>query len=402
MSKIYIPRPGYIEKINPFIGKDLIKVLTGQRRVGKSYLLFQLMDEIKKRDSDAIIIYINKEDYAFREILGWMDLYEYVSKERGSRKYCYLFIDEIQEIEEFERALRSLLAEGYYDIYCTGSNARMLSGELATLLAGRYIEMRVNSLSYVEFLTFHQIENNSDSFLKFIKYGGMPWLIKTGFDDETVSEYLLNLFNTIILKDVVERYRVRNVAILKSLILFIADNIGSMVSARRISEYLKSQRIDLSVRVIIEYLDYLSSVMLIASVKRGNIMGSKIFEIGEKYYFNDVGLRNSLIPYRQADLNKLFENIVFTHLTTCGYSVTVGQAGVKEIDFVAVRRSNKAYFQVAYMIPDKRTHDREFGNLLSIKDNWPKYVVSSDEMIGGSYQGIIHMHIRDFLLITDF
>jgi len=402
MSKIYIPRPGYIEKISPFIGKDIIKVLTGQRRVGKSYLLFQLMDEIKRRDPDAFISYINKEDYAFRNIQGWEDLYEYVSKERGARKYCYLFIDEIQEIEEFERALRSLLAEGYYDIYCTGSNARMLSGELATLLAGRYIEIRVNSLSYVEFLTFHQIENNSDSFLKFIKYGGMPWLIKTGFDDETVSEYLLNLFNTIILKDVVERYRVRNVAILKSLVIFIADNIGSLVSAKRISEYLKSQRIDLSVRVIIEYLDYLSSVMLIASVKRGNIVGRKIFEIGEKYYFNDVGLRNSLIPYRQADLNKLFENIVFTHLTTSGYSVTVGQAGVKEIDFVAERRGNKAYFQVAYMIPDKRTHDREFGNLLAIQDNWPKYVLSSDEMIGGSFEGIIHMHIRDFLIKTDF
>jgi predicted AAA+ superfamily ATPase len=238
--------------------------------------------------------------------------------------------------------------------------------------------------------------------LKYVKYGGMPWLIKTGLDEETVFEYLLNLFNTIILKDVVERYRVRNVAILRSLVMFLADNIGSIVSAKRISEYLKSQRIDLSVRVVIEYLDYLSNVMLVAPVKRGNIEGRKIFEIGEKYYFNDIGLRNSLIPYRQADLNKLLENIAFTHLITCGYSVTVGQSADKEVDFVAERRGNRAYFQVTYMIPDKSTHDREFGNLLSIHDNWPKYVVSFDEMIGNSFEGIIQLHIRDFLLLTDF
>jgi predicted AAA+ superfamily ATPase len=278
----------------------------------------------------------------------------------------------------------------------------MLSGELATLLAGRYIEIRVHSLSYNEFLAFHSIGNNAESFLKYVKYGGMPWLIKTGLNDEVVFEYLHNIFNTIILKDVVERYRVRNVAILRSLIMFLADNIGSLVSAKRISEYLKSQRIDISVRVVIEYLGYLSNVMLVTPVKRGAVEGRKIFEIGEKYYFNDTGLRNSLIPYRQADLNKLFENLVYVHLITSGYSVTIGQSGDKEIDFMAERRGEKAYFQVAYMISDQKTHDREFGNLLLIKDNWPKYVVSSDEMIGSSYEGIIHLHIRDFLIKTDF
>jgi hypothetical protein len=402
MKKEYISRPDYIERIKPFIGKDLIKVFVGQRRVGKSYLIYQLMDEIRKMHPSVSIIYINKEDYAFRDIQTWKDLYEHIRKERGTEKYSYVFIDEIQEIEEFERALRSLLTDGTYDIYCTGSNARMLSGELATLLAGRYIEIKVHSLSYNEFLTFHIIENNADSFLKYIKYGGMPWLVKTGLDEEVVFEYLHNIFSTIILKDVVERYRVRNVAILRSLVLFLADNIGSIVSAKRISEYLKSQRIDISVRVVIEYLDYLSNVMLVTPVKRGSVTGRKMFEIGEKYYFNDHGLRNSLIPFRQADLNKLFENLVYTHLIIKGYSVTVGQLGDKEIDFVAERRGEKVYFQVAYMIPDQRTHDREFGNLLAIQDNWPKYVVSSDEMIGKSYEGIIHIHIRDFLTKTDF
>jgi predicted AAA+ superfamily ATPase len=402
MNKEYIPRPEYIERIKPFIGKDLIKVFVGQRRVGKSYILYQLMDEIRKVHPKASVIYINKEDYAFRDILTWNDLYEYIKNEKGNEKYSYLFIDEIQEIKEFERALRSLLAEGVYDIYCTGSNARMLSGELATLLAGRYIEITVHSLSYNEFLTFHRLENNTESFLKYVKYGGMPWLVRTGLIDEVVFEYLHNIFNTIILKDVVERYHVRNVTILRSLILFLADNVGSIVSAKRISEYLKSQRIDISVRVVIEYLDYLSNVMLVTHVKRGTVEGRKIFEIGGKYYFNDIGLRNSIIPYRQADLNKLLENLVYSHLITSGYSVTIGQLGDKEIDFVTERRGEKAYFQVAYLIPDQGTHDREFGNLLLIKDNWPKYVVSSDEMTGGSYEGIIHIHIRDFLIRSDF
>lgn len=402
MNKAYISRPDYIERIKPFIGKDLIKVLVGQRRVGKSYLLYQLMDEIRMIHPKASVIYINKEDYAFRDIKTWKDLYEYINNEKGNKKYSYLFIDEIQEIEEFERALRTLMAEGVYDIYCTGSNARMLSGELATLLAGRYIEIKVHCLSYNEFLIFHRIENSTKSFLKYVKYGGMPWLVQTGLNDDVVFEYLHNIFNTIILKDVVERYHVRNVAILRSLILFLADNIGSIVSAKRISEYLKSQRIDISVRVVIEYLDYLSNVMLVTPVKRGAVEGRKIFEIGEKYYFNDTGIRNSLLPYRQSDLNKLFENLVYSHLITSGYSVTIGQLGDKEIDFVAERRGEKAYFQVAYMIPDQRTHDREFGNLLVIQDNWPKYVVSSDEMIGISYEGIIHIHIRDFLMKTDY
>jgi uncharacterized protein len=402
MRKEFIARPDYVERIRPFIGKDIIKVIVGQRRVGKSYLLYQLMAEIEKQNTGACIIYINKEQYAFRDINTWKELFEYIQKERGNKKYCYLFIDEIQEIDEFEKALRSLLIDKVYDIYCTGSNARMLSGELATLLAGRYVEIKVHSLTYIEFLIFHRLENNQDSFFKYVKYGGMPWLVQTGLNEEVVYEYLQNIFNTIILKDVVERYRVRNVAILRNLVLFLAGNIGSIVSAKRISEYLKSQRIEISVRVVIEYLGYLSDVMLVTPVKRGDIMGRKTFEIGEKYYFDDIGLRNSLIPYLQSDLGKLYENMVFRHLITLGFAVTVGYAGDKEIDFVAIRHNGKVYFQVAYMIHDQRTHDREFGNLLAISDNWPKYVISADDMIGGTHEGIYHLHIRDFLTRREF
>jgi predicted AAA+ superfamily ATPase len=402
MIKHYIPRPDYIEKIKPFIGKEIIKILIGQRRTGKSYILYQLIDEIRKQNPKASVIYINKEDYAFRDIKTWNDLYEYVKKESNGKNYNYLFIDEIQEIGEFEKALRSLLVEGKFDIYCTGSNARMLSGELATLLSGRYIEIVIHPLTYTEFLAFHTIENSSESLMKYIKYGGMPWLVQTELNDEVVYEYLHNIVNTIILKDVVERYRVRNVAILRNLILFLADNTGSIISAKRISEYLKSQRIDISVRVVIEYLLHLSDVMLVVPVKRRDITGRKIFKTGEKYYFNDIGIRNSLIPFRQADIHKLLENLVFSHLSAKGYSVNVGNSGNHEIDFIVERSGSKAYFQVTYLISDQKTHDREFGDLLAIPDNWPKYVISYDEMAGSLHEGINHLHIRDFLMRKEF
>lgn len=401
MRKEYIPRPYYIARIKPFMRKDIIKVLVGQRRTGKSYLLYQLMDEIKKEDPGAAVIYINKEEYAFRDILTWEDLYRYVTRESVNAGYCYLFIDEIQEIKEFERALRTLLYENRYDIYCTGSNARMLSGDLATLLSGRYVEQRVYSLSYPEFLRFHGYENSNDTFIRYMRFGGMPWLAKTGLDEEAAYEYLHNLYNTIILKDVVERFRVRNVAILKNLILFLAGNAGSIISAKKISEYLKSQRTDISVKVVIEYLAHLADAMLVSQVRRTDIEGKRVFEIGEKYYFGDTGIRNSLVPFRQDDTGKLLENIVFNHLRFAGYDVTAGSTGEREIDFVAERAGKKVYVQVAYLIPDGKTHDREFGNLLAVKDNWPKYVVSMDEISGGITEGVVHLNIKDFLLRTE-
>jgi len=402
MQKPYIPRDTYINKIRPYIDKELIKVLVGQRRVGKSYLLFQLMDEIKKSNAGANIVYINKELYEFKDIITYEDLMAYLIPLKHAGEKCYLFIDEIQDITEFEKALRSLLAQGEYDIYCTGSNARILSGELATLLSGRYIEIKIYSLSYNEFIRFHSFENTPDSFNAYLKYGGLPYLANLELTDEIVYEYLRNIYNTIVLKDIVERYKIRNVSLLQNLTLFLADNLGSIVSAKRISEFLKSQRIDLSVKVIIEYLSYLCNVFFVSEVKRANIIGRKIFEIGEKYYFEDVGLRNALIPYKQADINKLFENLVYRHLLALGYTVTIGQLGTKEIDFVAEQYNQKIYVQVAYLITDEQTTKREFGNLLDINDNYPKYVVSSDTLSEGNYKGIKHLHIQDFLTKTDF
>lgn len=381
----------------PFADQEIIKILIGQRRVGKSYLMFQLMDEIGLSFPGSVILYINKELYEFRQLITWEDLINHIHSLRKPDRKCFVFIDEVQDIQEFEKALRSLLAEGGYDIYCTGSNARLLSGELASLLGGRYIEIKVYSLSYLEFLQFHKLDNNQDSFLLYLRFGGMPYLKHLKLEEEIVYEYLKNIYNTIILKDVVARFRVRNTVMMQNLAIFLAANTGSMVSAKRISDFLKSQRMDITTKVVIEYLNYLSGVFLVFPAKRYDITGRRIFEIGEKYYFEDTGIRNALVPYKQSDINRLFENLVYRHLIALGYSVTIGALDDKEIDFIAEKQGERCYIQVAYLIADESTRHREFGNLQLIKDNYPKYVITADEMPGSSEQGIKHLNIREFL-----
>ncbi|RJQ50063.1 MAG: ATP-binding protein [Nitrospiraceae bacterium] len=398
MDKKNIKRTYYLERIRPFMNKEVIKVLVGQRRVGKSYLLLQIMDElvrqgIKKND----ILYINKELHEFEAIRDYRDLLRYVKQSAKGKKRVALFIDEIQGISQFEKALRDLQASGGYDIYCTGSNADLLSGELATYLSGRYVEIEVYSLSYPEFLIFHKLDNTEDSLLKYIKYGGLPYLINLELSDEVVYDYLKSVNNTILFKDVVARYSVRNVAFLERLVEYVADNVGSLVSAKKISDFLKSQKTKISPNIVLNYLSFLSDAFLIFKVRRSEIGGKRIFEINDKYYFQDCGLRHALIGYRLSDINKVLENIVYMHLRASGYNVTVGQLGAKEVDFVGEKKGEKLYVQVAYLIPDKKTWDREFGNLLSISDNYPKVVVSMDKMIEGGEKGIKHMHITQFI-----
>jgi predicted AAA+ superfamily ATPase len=397
-NRSYIPRNLYYDHIEPFIGKGVIKVLTGQRRVGKSYVLFQLMNEIAIREPNAEIIYIDKEDYQFDTIKTYVDLMDYLRVTRKNVGNCYLFIDEIQDIKNFEIALRSLQSNGNWDIFCTGSNATLLSGELATNLAGRYVQFRIYSLIYSEFLQFHQMTDSPETFLKYIKYGGMPHLINLRMEDAIVYEYLRNITDTIVLRDIVARYNVRNVHFLNDLIHYLVDSAGSIVSAKRISDYLKSQKLNLSPKLVLEYLIYLESVYFIDRVRRSEVGGKKIFEIGDKFYFEDLGMRHALIPFQQKEISKVLENMVYHHLKAAGYTVSVGKLGEKEIDFVAEKDGNKRYVQVAYLISDDKTHDREFGNLLEIKDNYPKIVVSMDETAGGNFNGIEHLHIRKFLL----
>ena len=393
----YIPRKHYLKKIEPFIDKDLIKVIVGQRRVGKSYLLYQIMDMIKSKNAEANIIYINKELYEFDSIRNYHDLINYVQSKKLKTSMNYLFIDEIQDIDQFEKTLRSLQAEGDFDLYCTGSNAKLLSGDLATYLSGRYYELKIFSLSYPEFLSFHQLINSAETLFSYIKFGGLPYLKNLKLEDQLIYDYLKNVYSTIILKDVVARYQVRNVAFLENLIKYLADNIGNMLSAKRISDFLKSQRINISPNIVLNYLSYLTSAFFVFKVPRAEITGKKIFEVGEKYYFEDLGLRHTIIGYQQRDINKVLENLVYNHLVISGYQITVGKMGTREVDFICTRNDEKLYVQVTYLIPDETTWQREFGNLLEIKDNFPKMVVSMDEVIGKQHEGISHIHIRDFL-----
>lgn len=398
-ARPFISRPVYTERIRPFIDKEIIKVISGQRRVGKSYILFQLIAEIRQANPSANIIYINKELKPHEHISNADILYSYVKMNLTADAKNYLFVDEIQEIEHFEKVLRSLLFENCCDIFCSGSNANMLSGELATFLAGRYIEFTVHSLGYDEFLNFFQLQNTTENLNKYLTVGGMPYMKVIGLDEFSVFEYLRNVYSTILLKDVVAREGIRNIQFLENLIEYLADNVGNLFSASNIAKYLKSQRTTVTTQAVLNYLRPLSNAFFIYKVPRYDISGLKIFEVGEKYYFEDIGLRNSIRGFDQRkDIGKVMENAIYLHLLRSGYKVFVGKLGALEIDFIGEKNGITIYIQVAFMLIDENTVNREFGSLLKITDNYRKYVVTMDEYQAGSnYQGIEQVHLKDFL-----
>lgn len=392
-----ILRPIYLDRVRPFIGKNLIKCFTGQRRVGKSYLLFQLMEIIGQEDPKAKIIYINKEDLSFAPIKDAENLNNYVLKHRSKNNRTYVFIDEIQDIDNFEAALRSLILDTDLDLYCTGSNANLLSGDIFGYLSGRAIEITVYSLSYQEFLIFHQLEDGVHSLERFLKYGGLPYLKHLPFEEPIIFEYLKNIYSTIVFRDVINRYAVRNTVFLEQLIFFLASNTGSIFSAKKISDFLKSQKINIAPNQVQLYIQHLVNAFLIHQVKRYDIAGKRLFEIGEKYYFENIGIRNALWGYRLEDRGKIMENAVYNHLLTEGYTVKVGVLNQNEIDFVAEKNGEKIYIQVALTLLEEKTLEREFGNLQKIEDNYPKMVVTLDTFSGNSVEGIQVLGLRGFL-----
>jgi predicted AAA+ superfamily ATPase len=394
MDKLLI-RETYLRKVEPYIGKEIIKVLTGQRRVGKTVLLKQIRHVIHQLDKNANTLYIKKEQHEFKQIKNAEDLFAYVDSQLKPKQANYVLIDEIQEIQEFEIALRQLLVKGV-DIYCTGSNANMLSGDLATHLSGRYIEFHIHSLSYVEFIQMHKLQDDNDTLNKYIRYGGLPYLVHLPLNDEIVYGYLKSIYNTIILKDIVTRYNIRDVDFLDRLVEYISDNLGSYISSNKISSFLKSQRVHLSINTVMNYLKYLTNSFFIYKVARLDIIGKKRFEINDKYFFNDLGLKHAMIPYTGAQIGSVFENLVYNQLIYNDYKVFVGKHQDREIDFVAQKGNDVKYIQVAYLLPDEKVREREFGNLLKIEDNFEKIVVSADEFTT-DYKGIKHLHIRDFL-----
>ena len=396
--RILKKRKGYIDRIKPFMQKSVVKVLTGQRRVGKSFLLYQLIEEILGEEPDANIIYINLEDFAFSSLQTAEDLHSYIISHSKEKAKNYIFIDEIQDIPGFEKVIRSLLLNEDNDIYITGSNAKMLSGELATYLSGRYIEFKIYSLSYSEFLEFHGLTESETSYELYSRYGGLPYLLNLPLEDETVNEYLKSVYSTIVFRDVVSRYKLRNTLFLEKLIQFLSENIGNLFSAKNISDYLKSRHTTISVNQIQSYTEYLNNAFLIHRVERYDLIGKRVFEIGEKYYFENMGIRNIVVGYRITDKAKILENLVYNHLLYKGYDIKVGYYGDKEIDFIGEKNGEKLYIQVALKIDSDKTAEREFGNLLKIQDNYPKIVVTKDTFSGNSYEGIRHCPIRQFLM----
>ena len=396
--RILKKRKGYIDRIKPFMQKSVVKVLTGQRRVGKSFLLYQLIEEILAKEPDANIIYVNLEDFTFSSLQTAEDLHSYIISHSKEKVKNYIFIDEIQDIPGFEKVIRSLLLNEDNDIYITGSNAKMLSGELATYLSGRYIEFKIYSLSYSEFLEFHGLTESETSYELYSRYGGLPYLLNLPLEDETVNEYLKSVYSTIVFRDVVSRYKLRNTLFLEKLIQFLSENIGNLFSAKNISDYLKSQHTAISVNQIQSYTEYLNNAFLIHRVERYDLIGKRVFEIGEKYYFENMGIRNIVIGYRITDKAKILENLVYNHLLYKGYDIKVGYYGDKEIDFIGEKNGEKLYIQVALKIDSDKTAEREFGNLLKIQDNYPKIVVTEDTFSGNSYEGIRHCSIRQFLM----
>ena len=391
-------RPTYLERVKPFIGKNIIKVFTGQRRVGKSYLLFQLIRLIREQEPQAGVLYINKEDLAFSTVKTGHDLNDFVLAHKRKSGRTYVFIDEIQEIVHFEEALRSLLLHSDIDLYCTGSNANLLSADVAGYLSGRAIEITVYSLSYEEFLLFHKLNNTPPALEKYIKYGGLPYLKHLELTDAIVFEYLKNIYSTIVYRDIINRYAIRNVPFLEQLVLFLAGNVGRLFSAKKISDFLKSQQVNIAPNQVQTYIQYLVNAFLVHKVQRYDIIGKRVFEFGEKYYFENLGIRHGLWGYRLEDRGKIIENTVYNHLLFKGYSVKVGVLGSTEIDFVGEKDGEKRYIQVALTMNETKTIEREFGNLQKISDNYAKEVVTLDDFQGNTFKGIKQTNLRSFLM----
>jgi uncharacterized protein len=399
-----IERSNYLDMIRPFIGKPVIKAITGIRRCGKSTLMLQLINELQNNGVNPDqIIYINLELFEFDLIREYKNLHNYVTSKKGSsKKLFYLFVDEIQVINGWEKAINSLLAEKDFDLYITGSNARLLSSELATLLSGRYVEFRMYTLTYPEFRLLYsetnKIETAPDYFNTFLKFGGFPGLHLLNWDENASRQYLQSVYSTILLKDVVVRYNIREAALLEKIVSYLADNCGNITSAKNISDFLKSQHMKVSVDTVQNYILYCVNALMVEKVRRFDLKGKRILETLEKYYLSDLGLKYVIAGYSPDSIPGQLENIVLLDLLAHGYQVFIGKQYTREIDFIAQKGNEKLYIQVCTTLNDDNVVDREYGSLELIQDHFPKYILSLDKGFETSRKGIRWMNIQDFLL----
>lgn len=399
----YIFRDKYIKKIKKFIDKPIVKILTGMRRVGKSTILNIIKDDVLKDVPVENKIYMNFESFEFFDINNADLLKDYLDEKLKNKKgKVYFFFDEIQLVEDWEKVINGLRASLDCDIYITGSNSKLISGDLATLLAGRYVEFEIQPLTFDEFSEIYKSSNLSQEklFQKFIKIGGMPGLKYFNLEEEVSQKYLNDIYNTVLVKDVLNYNNIRDVDIFNRILSFAMQNIGANFSASAIRNYLKSENRNISVDTVLNYLEYCNKAFVLKKVPRYDLGGKKLLKVDEKYYLTDHGFRQSTGFSNVKDIEKTLENIVYIELLSRGYSVKIGKVKDREIDFVAKKGEDISYFQIAYLMENEETRDREFGVYDLIKDNYPKYVLSMDKL-DFSQRGIVHKNIIDFLLESE-
>ena len=398
-----VPRPLYTERILPFMNKPLIKVITGVRRAGKSALIQLLIDHLTAGGVPAgNILNINMESLEFEALGDYRKLYDHVRRHLPGTAECYLFVDEVQNVVEWERAIASILADGLADVTISGSNARLLSSDLATRLTGRYVEIPVYPLLFSEFIRFQGMESGSPdvhgAWTSFLRYGGFPGIHYLRLEDEPVFTYLNSLYHTIALKDVVNRHEVREPAQLDGITRFLFDNCGNITTAKRMTDYMKAQRLSVSLSRVQNYLSYLEEAFLVLRCRRYDLKGMRHLELYDKFYMTDIGIRHGLVGYRDNDIAGLLENVVYLELLARGYTVSVGKFRDYEIDFVAERQTERLYVQVCYSLSDEKTVDREYRSLRRLPDNHPKLVLSLDTVQPANRDGIRWQNLVDFLL----
>ena len=401
-----IQREQYLKEIRKFIDKPIIKVITGMRRSGKSMILKLISKELEKNGiNKENIIFINFESLMFSELMNFQNLYNYiVDKSQNITGKIYILLDEIQEVVSWEKVINSLLVDLNCDIYITGSNANLLSSELATYIAGRYVEIKVFPLSFKEFINFSKIQNpqkifsDEEYFEQYLQFGGLPAIHNFNQDKISIYQYLTDIYNSVLLKDVVMRNNIRDIELLERIILYIFDNIGNTFSAKKISDFLKNQGRKLSVETVYNYLKALENAYIISKVQRYDIKGKSILETQEKFYLFDLGLKHSQLGYKSNDIAGYLENIIYLELLRKKYNVNVGKLKTQEIDFIGQKENEKLYIQVTYLLTSNSTIEREFSPLKNISDNYPKYVLSMDNLTQFNIDGIQRKKIIDFLL----
>ncbi len=401
-----IKRDLYLSKIKNFIDTNVIKVFTGIRRCGKSMLLNLIIEELKAKGvASQNIIYINFESLMFSKLTNFETLYKYIIEKSQSLKgKIYIFIDEIQEVESWEKTINSFLVDLDCDIYITGSNANLLSSELATYIAGRYVEIKVYPLSFKEYIDFAKSQNkdttlsNKEYFMQYLKFGGMPGIHNFNYNDINIYQYLSDIYSSILLKDVITRNNIRDVELLERIVLYILDNIGNTFSLKNVSDFLKSDGRKLSRETIYNYLKALENAHILSAVRRYDIKGKAFLVTMEKFYLTDIGFKHAKLGYKKDYISGYLENIVYLELIRRGYTVNIGKLNTNEIDFIGTLRNEKIYIQVTYILETNKDVEREFSPLKKVSDNYPKYVLSMDNLEEYNIDGIIRKNIIDFLL----